>query len=148
MQLTMNRILSLILLVISIVYIYLSFQLPSYAPAVIDSDAIPKVLGFILLGLSFLLFFDKKDTKMVVDISKKDVFYLVLTVVMIIIYILLLESVGFLLMTSSFLFIATLIYGYRNHLVNLIVSLSFTFIMYYLFNELLMVRLPQGILSL
>jgi putative tricarboxylic transport membrane protein len=60
---TGNRLVALILFAYGLWYVYAAFQIPSYSiPRPVDSDVFPKILGFSLLVLSVLLFFEKGKT--------------------------------------------------------------------------------------
>lgn len=149
---TRNRKLSLFLLILSIGYLYLSFQLPAYKLVPVDADAIPKTLGFILMILSITLFFikdtkeDAEKQKSTLPENKKDTLLLITVAVFIIIYIATLESLGFIINSILFIFVTTLLLGYRRHLVNLVVSALVPITFYYLFDSLLKINLPSGFL--
>lgn len=142
-----NRKISILLILFSTLYLTLSFQLPKFPYAIVDSDILPKGLGFLLLVLSIGLFFDKNEKKKEgKQAAKKEKTLLVVIVGMILLYIFLLEIVGFVLTTVAFLFAMTRLLGYENWKVNGLVALSFSFVIYLSFNYLLNIYLPQGIL--
>lgn len=143
---SLNKKLSVALFVIAIFYLVLAFQLPEYALVPVDSDAIPKILGFLLLILSIILFFSKDEQKKGISLPKKEIGMLLGTAGFILLYIFLLEIIGFIIMTTLFIFISSRFYGYKNYLTNGIVSIVFSIATYLLFSELLMVRLPSGVL--
>ncbi|WP_243388170.1 tripartite tricarboxylate transporter TctB family protein [Bacillus kexueae] len=144
---TTNRKISILLILFSTLYLTLSFQLPKFPYAIVDSDILPKGLGFLLLVLSIGLFFDKNEKKKEgKQAAKKEKTLLVGIVGMILLYIFLLEIVGFVLTTVAFLFAMTRLLGYENWKVNGLVALSFSFVIYLSFNYLLNIYLPQGIL--
>src|SRR5699024_9471230 len=78
--------------------------------------------------------------------NKLDLIMILIVGVLILIYIWLLERAGFLITTIFFLFVTTLVLGYRRHIVNLIVSISIPVVFYYSFSYLLEISLPKGIL--
>ncbi|WP_082233197.1 tripartite tricarboxylate transporter TctB family protein [Halobacillus massiliensis] len=147
---TMNQKISIVLMLFSIGYLYLSFNLREYPYVPVDSDLVPKVLGFILFGLAILLYFDKssetKEQKAKRDVPKREIPMMLGVAGMILIYIFLFEMIGFLIMTALFVFGCAAFLGYRRWVTNVIVSLLFPGILYYVFNYLLQIRLPQGIL--
>ena len=60
-RLNINQILALVLVIFSVGYLWMAFQIPVFPiPRPIDSDAFPKILGICLLVLSVLLFFEKQ----------------------------------------------------------------------------------------
>lgn len=147
-----NQKMALILAAIAGVYLILSFSLPKYPNAIIDADVVPKGLGFLLLFFAILLFFDKKEEteaeKQKRSISKNNVWVLLAVLAFILIYISLLEILGFLIMTTLFIFCCSLFLGYKKHLANGIVSVVFSMAIYALFNYLLRINLPAGIIPL
>ncbi|MFD1065198.1 tripartite tricarboxylate transporter TctB family protein [Oceanobacillus locisalsi] len=147
---TMNKRLSVILLIIAIGYLILTYQLPSYGYTEVDADAIPNVLGWVLVVLAIGLYFTKdsetEEQKKRRDIPKKEVFVLLAVAVFLLIYIMFLEFLGFVLMTSLFIFFCSWFLGYKKYITNVIVSVLFPVFMYLMFTEFLKVSLPQGIL--
>ncbi|CEI82432.1 hypothetical protein J18TS1_29940 [Oceanobacillus oncorhynchi subsp. incaldanensis] len=149
---SINSRVSLVLLVIAIVYLIFSYQLPSYAYTEVDADVIPKVLGWLLVFLAILLFFSKDNEteaqRQKRNIPKKEIGMLLGVGALIFIYIFLLEILGFILVSALFIFFCSLFLGYRSHIVNGIVSIAFSAFIYFVFTSLLQISLPSGILPL
>ncbi|MGO4889225.1 tripartite tricarboxylate transporter TctB family protein [Anaerobacillus sp. MEB173] len=147
---TMNQRVSIVLLLIAIVYLILSYQLPSYAYTEVDADMIPKALGWLLIFLSVLLFLAKdsetEEQKARRKIPKKDIGVLLTVAGFIFVYIMLLEFLGFVIITALFIFFCSWFLGYKQHVTNMIVSVVFPVFMYTVFTMLLKISLPQGIL--
>ncbi|MDY0404363.1 tripartite tricarboxylate transporter TctB family protein [Virgibacillus sp. 179-BFC.A HS] len=145
---TKNKKVSIALILIAIVYLILSFQLPSYAYVPVDSDLVPIGLGVILLLLSAMLFFtkDQEQKENEEHIPKKDLPIVLGVICFTILYIALLEIIGFIMTTMLFLFLCSLFLGYRKHVVNAAVSIVIPILIYLLFNDFLQVSLPTGIL--
>ncbi|MFD2044844.1 tripartite tricarboxylate transporter TctB family protein [Ornithinibacillus salinisoli] len=147
---TLNQKLSIVLLFIAIGYLFLTYQLPSYPYAQIDSDVLPKGLGFLLVILAVALFFTKdsetEEQKERRNIPKKDVLALLVVFVFVFFYIFLLEVLGFVLTTAIFIFFCSWFLGYRKHITNVVVAILFPLFMYFTFTEFLQISLPQGIL--
>jgi len=146
---TFNKKLSIFLMAISVIYLILSIRLPSYQYVPVDSDIIPIALGVLLLLLSIVLFFTKdqdKDKDKKINFKKKDLLNLIGIFFLILFYILLLETIGFLIVTILFIFSCSVLLGYRNHITNIIVSIVIPLSFYLLFTNLLQIRLPQGII--
>ncbi|SDH40314.1 putative tricarboxylic transport membrane protein [Alteribacillus persepolensis] len=145
-----HRKISLILIALSIFYLYLSFQLPSFTNTVIDASTMPKALGVGLIILSLILFFspdkETKEDKEKRIIPKEDLRKIIGVVFMILAYIFLLERLGFLLVSFLFIFFCSLFLGYTKHGVNLIVSILFPLVLYSAFTMLLGISLPSGII--
>ncbi|GAA0465931.1 tripartite tricarboxylate transporter TctB family protein [Alkalibacillus silvisoli] len=147
-----NRKIGLILFLLSAGYLFMSYQLPTYPYIPVDADAIPKTLGWILVVLSIALFFtkdsDTEEQKAKRHIPKKDVKAIVGVFVLALIFISLLEIVGFVIMTALFIFTCSKFLGYKSNLVNAIVSICFPLFLYSIFVFLLNINLPQGVLPL
>ncbi|SFG57418.1 putative tricarboxylic transport membrane protein [Halobacillus alkaliphilus] len=147
---TMNQKISIFLILFASGYLYLTYNLKEYPYVPVDSDLVPKLLGYLLIGLAVLLFFDKssetEEEKEKRKVPGKELLVLLAVGVMILAYIFLLEILGFLLATALFVFFCSWFLGYEKWKSNLLVSLIFPSVLYYLFNYLLQIRLPQGIL--
>ncbi|KKB36165.1 tripartite tricarboxylate transporter TctB family protein [Bacillus thermotolerans] len=145
-----SRWIALLLLAIAGVYLVLAYQLPEFPYAIIDSDVLPKGLGFLLIILSVVLFATAKEEtaeeKEKRTIPKNDLVILLITAVAIFIYISLLEVLGFLLTTILFLLFLPTVLGYRKYGVTVAVAFIFSGVMYYSFTYLLNITLPQGIM--
>ncbi|MGG3738638.1 tripartite tricarboxylate transporter TctB family protein [Aeribacillus pallidus] len=145
-----NRKISVILLLFAVFYLYLSYQLPEFPYAIVDSDVLPKGLGFLLIVLSIALFIENKPEteaeKEKRNLKKEELTILLTILGMILLYIWLLEWVGFVLTTIAFLLVTTRLLGYQNWKVNSLLAVLFTFTVYFSFNYLLSIYLPQGIL--
>ncbi|MHA6252787.1 tripartite tricarboxylate transporter TctB family protein [Oceanobacillus sp. CAU 1775] len=147
---TVNQKVSLVLLAIGAIYLVLAFQIPSYPYTQIDADVIPKGLGYLLIFLSILLFFSKdsetKEQKEKRDIPKKEVGMLLGVALFILFYIMLLEILGFVIVTAIFVYFCSWFLGYKKHVTNGIVSIMFPVLLYLMLSELLQMSLPSGIL--
>lgn len=144
---TANKKISLILALFSAGYLLMAFRLPEYPYVPVDADAVPVALGFILLFLSVLLYFQKDNHsagKSKIPKDEKNVILAVLGFVLL--FIMLLEWLGFLITTVLFIFGNSWFLGYRNWRRMLIVSLAIPLAIYFLFNAFLKLSLPQGIL--
>ncbi|MEK4564020.1 tripartite tricarboxylate transporter TctB family protein [Alkalihalobacillus sp. FSL R5-0424] len=147
---TVNQRLAVLFAGIALTMIYLSFQLPEYAFVPVDSDMMPKLLGVTLLLLSIIFYFSKdtdtSEQKARRSIPKKDVFMLLSILFIVLVYITLLETLGFIPMTIIFIILCTRLLGFKRWFVTICTSLAFSLGVYYLFNELLSIRLPSGII--
>ncbi|WMM34307.1 tripartite tricarboxylate transporter TctB family protein, partial [Shouchella clausii] len=56
------------------------------------------------------------------------------------------EVIGFVIMTTLFIFVCSRLLGYQKWLVNALTSIVFSIGVYWLFNYGLAIRLPAGIL--
>ncbi|WP_208591952.1 tripartite tricarboxylate transporter TctB family protein [Gracilibacillus suaedae] len=145
-----NRKIGLILTLLSIGYLYMSYQLPTYLYIPLDADAVPKTLGWVLLVLSIALIFskdsDSEEQKAKRQIPKTDVKALLGVGALLLIYIILFETLGFIIMTVLFVYFCSWFLGYKNHSVNAFVSIVFPVALYSIFVFMLQIKLPQGIL--
>lgn len=135
---------------VSIFYLILSYQLPKYNLAIVDADVVPKILGWLLLFLSVLLFIRKDEEtaeqKQKRDIPKREIKVLLSVAGFIFLYIFLLEILGFVLVTILFVFFCSKFLGFDKLKTNLAVSFLFPICMYAVFVYLLQISLPKGIL--
>ncbi|UKS66467.1 tripartite tricarboxylate transporter TctB family protein [Rossellomorea marisflavi] len=143
---TMNKKMGIILAVISIIYLYFSFTLPEYPYVPVDSDAVPIVLGFILLFLSVLLYFSKSEENEEEKLPKGEGKVILAVLGFVLMFILLLEPLGFVLTTFLFISINSRFLGYKKWVSNIIVSLALPLSIYFLFVSFLKIQLPSGIL--
>ncbi|TFJ93262.1 tripartite tricarboxylate transporter TctB family protein [Lentibacillus salicampi] len=146
-----DRKISVVLIALAIGYLILSYQLPPYEFVPVDSDLMPKALGYLLIALAVGLFFTGKsdadeDKKEESTTSKSETPALLAVTAMVLAYILLLEVLGFVIVTVLFVFFCSWFLGYKKFKVNATVSILFPVILYYIFNYLLQIRLPAGIL--
>ncbi|WP_068673168.1 tripartite tricarboxylate transporter TctB family protein [Oceanobacillus sp. Castelsardo] len=147
---TVNQRVSIVLLLIAALYLIIAYQIPSYPYTEVDADVIPKTLGWLLVLLSASLFFlkdsDSEEQKERRKIPKKEIGVLLVVAGFILVYIALLEIIGFVLVTGLFIFFCSWFLGYKKYITNAIVSILFPIIMYLMFTELLKLSLPSGIL--
>ncbi|WP_210471716.1 tripartite tricarboxylate transporter TctB family protein [Sporosarcina sp. 6E9] len=151
-----NKKVSLILIGLGSVFLFMSYKLPKYTLVPVDADAVPIFLGYLLIFLSIILFFTKDQETEVEDgeeqVTKpkkgldKNTKMLLVFGGIVLFYIVLLEILGFLITTAIFIFITTLLLGYKKHKTNIIVALAVPVGFYYLFNFVLKISLPKGIL--
>ncbi|MBP2076909.1 tripartite tricarboxylate transporter TctB family protein [Oceanobacillus polygoni] len=143
---TINQKISIPLFLLAVAYIIASILLPKYDYILIDADGFPLILGGFLLVLSVLLFFNKEEEDARVFIAREDLKIIGIVVALILLYIVFLEPLGFVISTALFIFICSFLLGYRNNIVNSIVSLLFPITFYLLFTRYLMISLPAGVL--
>ncbi|PAE87843.1 tripartite tricarboxylate transporter TctB family protein [Shouchella clausii] len=150
MRLTVNRGISIVLIGIAVVYLVMAFQLPEYAFVPVDSDLVPKLLGASLLILGVCFFFakdtDTEEQKQKRTIPKTELWMLLAVMGLILVFITFLEVIGFVIMTTLFIFVCSRLLGYQKWLVNALTSIVFSIGVYWLFNYGLAIRLPAGIL--
>lgn len=144
-----NKLAASVLFLTSVFYLFFAFRLPAYNLVPVDSDVVPYVLGVLLLILSIILFFEKdqenddQDSVIKLDINSLKMLGIISS--FFILYVLLFEVLGFIISSMIFIFICTLVLGYKRHIVNIIVSIITPVVFYCIF-ELLQISLPKGIL--
>ncbi|WDF02166.1 tripartite tricarboxylate transporter TctB family protein [Shouchella hunanensis] len=145
---TMNQKISIPLFILAIGYLLATWLLPKYEYILIDADIFPLLLGGLLALFSVILFFSKDEEGAKIYIAKDDLKVIVPVVLLMLLYILLLEPVGFVITTVCFIFICSLLLGYKKHVTNGIVAVLFPVAFYFLFTRYLMIALPSGILPI
>lgn len=147
---TVNQRLALIFAALACTMIYLSFQLPEYAFVPVDSDMMPKLLGITLLILSIIFYFSKdtdtEEQKAKRNIPRQEAYMLLSILGIVLIYITILEHIGFVISTILFILVSSRLLGFKRWMINILTSIVFSLGVYYLFNELLAIILPSGIL--
>ncbi|ASV66862.1 tripartite tricarboxylate transporter TctB family protein [Cytobacillus sp. FSL W7-1323] len=142
--------LPILMIAVSLVFLISSFQIPKatlgsangplYFP--IGISALMLILSVIYL-VNELRNIHEKEEKLTDVFSKRAIQLIVVTIILGIIYALTFETLGFLI--STILFLGVLLFylnGWRKWLVNVIVTVSFSFITWYGFSQLLGVSLP------
>ncbi|WP_054949083.1 tripartite tricarboxylate transporter TctB family protein [Numidum massiliense] len=149
MSLSTDRKIAIVLFAAAVFYLWGAYRLPEFPYTPMDADVIPKGLGYLLALLSVILFVQSKPTSVAAErrrLDKQDIGVLISMFGAMLLYVFLLERVGFLLTTVAFLIFATRFLGYRKWSANVLVSFIFSGAMYYTFNYVLLIYLPRGIL--
>lgn len=140
------------LLLVSFLVFWISKDFPSSKTG-IGVSTFPKLLAGLLIIFSIVIIiqaiknssFSKKEPTF--KEFKKGHKLIVAVIIILIIYIQMLEVLGFIL--SSFLLLITLmfIFGERRKIILLLVPLLFSVILYLVFSKMAMVFLPEGIIE-
>jgi len=150
-----NRLMAVIIGLFAAVYLWFAYQIPIFPiPRPIDSDAFPKLLGYVMLGLSVWLFFEKpKEPQFEAEPSEGAQSAptlwaqwqpVVVTGVAIAVYAGLLGVMGFVLASAALTSGLTFYYGYRRHMVNVAVSVLVPLLLYVLMTRFMNIHLPAG----
>ena len=147
-----NRVLGVLIALLSLLYLVAAYRIPTFPiPRPIDSDAFPKMLGFVMLALSVWLFFerphvDASDPQRTFGEQLRRWLPVMVTAGAIALYAGTLQWLGF--VPGSFLLVAglTWFYGYRRHAVNAIVALAVPLVLYLVMTRLMTIHLPRGLL--
>lgn len=143
-----NIISSVILICLSIFILIQAKTFPKAGGNIPGPGFFPKILAIFLIGLSsaliILSYINKEDKKVVlIDKNNSKVY---LTILIITIYLILMNIVGFLISTPILLFVLILVYGMKGYIKNVIISVFITVVIYGVFQVLLTVPLPSGII--
>lgn len=140
------------LLLVSLLVFWISKDFPSSKTG-IGVSTFPKLLAGLLIIFSIVIIiqaiknssFSKKEPTF--KEFKKGHKLIVAVIIILIIYIQMLEVLGFIL--SSFLLLITLmfVFGERRKIILLLVPLLFSVILYLVFSKMAMVFLPEGIIE-
>lgn len=143
-------------------YFVMAFQIPTFNDGFISSDFMPKVYGAILMLLSVIQIIQGVLNKKHADCQEENqtdltiqqiAFSVALTFVLLIGYVGLLELVGFVIMSSIFIFLMTmwlLPKDQRNKkqiILSAIIAVVFASCVYLLFVKGFALTLPAGILG-
>jgi putative tricarboxylic transport membrane protein len=151
-----NRLMAVVIGLCALAYLWGAYQIPTFPiPRPVDSDAFPKMLGFVLLGLSVWLFFDspavdphQTDGKQAHATNQPTAWIqwkpVLFTAFAIAVYAALLDVMGFVLASALLAASLTLYYGYRRHTVNAVVSVLVPLVLYLLMTRLMNIHLPAG----
>ncbi len=146
-----DRILALGMAVFSLAYIYSAWRLPRFTMStVVDADVFPIAVGLFLLVLSAALWVEAGSGllgKVIYSWAGFDFKALLIHTVLVTGFILALEPLGFLITTFIYLTLAAHFMGYPRFKVILTVAALFSVGTYLLFNVVLNVPLPAGILG-
>lgn len=149
-----NLIIFLILAILSIAMIYSAYQIPAGSSLGQGADFMPKIVGYLLsaCAIGFLyqgLKAPKEDTKA----EKFDFVPLIrfgIALGLLVVYVLLLKTVGFVIMTALYIFAQSLFMvppEKRNILISAILAVVSSVAIYLVFTRGLSLLLPAGILK-
>ena len=154
-----DLILGIVMLAFSGFYLYYGRQIktrPKLTPSYASAQVIPTLLGILLAVLSVCLIYQgikrlkAPDTDGTAKSSREDLISVVLTMAIILLYVAILDTVGFILATIIYLFCQMMILApkaKRNPVLFIIVSVVFTVIVFIAFRIGLKQLLPRGIIE-
>lgn len=157
---TKDQRLAVVLFLFGLGYFAYALRIPEFPfPVPVDSDVFPQALGVLLVLLSALLYWQGRPAQAAQagattapapdegPFLKSPRGQLVVILIAMLIYALLLEPVGFVLVTGIFLFGIARFLGYRRHWINAAVAVGFSVGMFYIFTVTLKMNLPKGVLA-
>lgn len=145
-HLNSQNIVNMILLIGSLIYLYFSFQLPGEGRA--GPSFLPILAGFLLFICSIVLLIqninnkkksegDSEENYPIIQVEKRH-FILILFLFL---YLIALPYFTFIPSTIIFMFLIGLLYGFKGIVKPLILSITITLVVYYIFQILLKVPL-------
>lgn len=140
------------------VYFIMSFSVRQYGDAVLDSRSLPLALGALLLVFGLIRFYTsiKSLVKVNFDNPVKESdeagsrIHVILTLVLMLAYALTMKRLGFLISTTVYMFLQSMILFPKkkmNFIIAIAVSLIFSISVYLVFVRVFSLVLPQGILG-
>ena len=158
MRLGTNRVLALVIAGGAAIYLYHAFQIPPFPiRRPVDSDLFPKLLGFLVLGLSVILFFEPPEKSASEEDfggkgTRSDVLrgwaYVAITALSVVVYAYAMPRLGFVLSSVAICLGLSWLYGFRRYLVSIPVSVGVPLVLYLVLTRLMGIFLPQGILPI
>lgn len=143
-----NIIVSSIIIVISIYFLFLTQTIKDAAGGKLGPRFFPYVVLLVIIGLSIVVIgqtLKSKEQDESIKMSKSELIKVVITLVFFIIYITIMDKIGFMISTVLFLFfLSSFYYGEINKgLIKIFIfSLIAPFCLYQLFNNVFNVLLP------
>ena len=136
-------------IIFGIVICILAGNLPS-AKLGLGADGFPRVIGiaFMVVGVSYLVVTLRHGIDFSnVKISLKPYLPSILLMVIALIYVSLLTTIGFPILTPILMLCTMFCFGYRKYVQGIIISIVFSTVVYFLFTKVFLIFLPAGILS-
>lgn len=145
-----NAIISIICIILGIYVMVQANTFPELGGSEVSGPGFfPKLWAVVLIGLSILLlgssFYAKKDKQ--IDLLSKERIKVYISMAALIVYIFLINSIGFIVLTPIFLFGLIWFFGMKGYVKIAMASIAVTLAVYGVFEILLAVPLPAGILG-
>lgn len=150
-----DTILATIVAVIAIGYLVVDAHLPDIASGdPVGPRIYPALLGIGLLASALIQFAEqhrKRSVAKVVPVEAPDqrrqCFLVAFVAVWTMLYYVTLERLGYLTATTLFIFALLIYFNPRRHIVNAVIALCFSVLVYALFTKFLLIALPQGLIG-
>lgn len=147
-----NIISAVIGIAVGVTAILLTTGFRQFVNVPIGPEVFPRIMatGLIVCSVALLIFnLVKKDTDAAPPLSLRDhgIQRMLIIVGLVLAYYLLLEIVGYLILSPILLFLSMLVMGYRKYRSMIIISLGMTVAVFLLFWQLLVIELPNGVLD-
>lgn len=154
-----NRIIAIIVAIFAVAYLVVAYDIRQFPiPRPIDSDVVPKVLGYLMLGLAAVLFFERPAAKdpedaahpapaaapPVAPLFERPWVQVALTILGVAAYAALLRPFGFVIASALLVGGLAALYGYRAWTINGVVSIAVPLFLYLALTRGMAVNLPRG----
>ncbi|MGK0298856.1 MAG: putative tricarboxylic transport membrane protein [Gammaproteobacteria bacterium] len=140
-----DRIFAVIVITISaILYLLIGGMDEAYSPGAMAASSYPRLILVCTILVSGLLILRPAPTVEEKKSTSNQGFY---TIVLMVIYIALLEKIGFFILTPLFLFVLPYMVGFRRYRLIFLSVIVVTAALYGVFVEVLNIPLPQGLLG-
>ena len=136
----------IIILIFSIIYFFMGINYPQQA------RIFPNVLTILLLIFSIIMILQglniiSSPKQLKSGINKREITFLFSIAVALILYVILMNIVGFIPITIIYLISGMWYLGYREWWKNILISVLGVIFIYYIFTQIMYVPLPSGIVS-
>ncbi|ABV32611.1 MULTISPECIES: tripartite tricarboxylate transporter TctB family protein [Pseudothermotoga] len=144
MKQSSEKILAIVVLSFGVMYIITTLGLPR-APVGNPMSPLyfPIGLGILMSVLGFLMLIRTEGSKVRKEVPKRSYFMILTILCACFAYAMLFKIIGF--VASTMLFLVGLLFllnGYKKWLINIIVAISYTFGIWYVFEKIFMISLP------
>lgn len=140
-----DRVFALVMIVLaSIFFALIGGMEEPYSPGALAASTYPRLVLACVIALSCLLILRPVSGAQGTGILSMQALAVILLVAG---YILLVESIGFFVLTPLFLFVVPLVIGYRHHVANAATAFLVTTALYAVFVLVLNIPLPPGLLG-
>ncbi|SCZ79378.1 tripartite tricarboxylate transporter TctB family protein [Acidaminobacter hydrogenoformans] len=148
----MEIIFNVIIAIFMIAYLFLAaqFNVTTVTGDIVGAGGYPKVLAILGLLLLLIISFNVMKNKNTIripmlDLKSKDGKAVLLNVVMLTGYLIMMNTIGFLLSTPLYLFGSTRLMGYKKYVPLLIYTAILSTVLVVIFGKVFYVPLPRGI---
>ena len=149
---TSNLICAFIGIAIGVAAIWITTGFKQFVNVPVGPEVFPRIMavGLILCSIALVVFnLIRKDTDPAPPLSIRDhgIRRMLIIAGIVLVYFLLLETVGYLILSPLLLFFSMFVMDYRNYKYMIIISLGVTLAVFRLFWQVLVIELPNGLLD-
>ncbi len=149
---TSNLICAFVGIAVGAVAIGITTGFKQFVNVPVGPEVFPRIMaaGLILCSIALIIFnLVKKDTEKAPPLSLRDhgIRRMLIIAGIVLVYYLLLETVGYLILSPLLLFFSMFVMDYRNYRNMAIISVSVTAAVFLLFWQVLVIELPLGFLE-